>query len=717
MVVKRDKEISRIIKSHDGLPSMPSVLLKLVEGCSREDSTIEELSGIISVDPSLCARTIHMANSPYMGVQETITSVAKAVSRLGEDAIKNLATTTLVRQAFGYSRWNSLMNLTMFWRESVLCASIARRIAQKISYPRPEEAFLTGLLHDIGKLLLLVNFSEEYAAILREAVDDSDLLVGEKEKIGVTHCEVGAWLIRQWDPKSLMADAVLYHHEPRERILDAFPLVKIAYVSHALCQNDSSTLLMGVNIVKAMFGFGPSQVEEIVSAANQEVAQVARSFDIWTKQLPVQEFAGPDKRGDKQKDLLYEVRDVSLLSGTLQNFLRADCRDAILRVVEQSLQILFHVEEVFFFLYVPEKDVLVGSSPHRDDRGGPITGLEIAAQNDRSLIARSLSKRMFLDSFGHPDPVIMTIAEEQLVHLAGTEGILCIPMLVRGQSVGVIVAGTSESQFLRLTGKVKLLNMFANHAATSLHVEEMKKGSTKKIDASQQLDSAATIAHKIGHEVNNRLGIMKNYIKILGMKLPEEDSALGELKIISEEIDRVSQIADQLSDFSRQKMRQYLPVSIEGLFSGLLKILDVSILRPKNIVTHLSLDARATEIVTDEDALKQVLINLIKNAAEAMPRGGNIHLRTNRIDTPRGLGSDDTTKASWGLEITVSDDGPGIPDHIKSRLFEAYNTSKGADHSGLGLSIVHNIVEELNGTISCETGRDTGTSFRIVLPL
>ena len=541
---------------------MPGVLLKLVEKCASEDSTIEDLSGIISIDPALCARTIHMANSPHRGVQETITSVAKAVARLGEDAIKNLATTTLVRQAFGYSRWNSLMNLPLFWRESLLCASIARRVAQKTSYPRPEEAFLAGLLREVGKLLLLVNFSEEYAAILQDAVDDSGLLVREKERFGVTHCEVGAWLIRQWDPKSLMADAVLYHHEPRERILDAFPLVKIVYVSHALCQMDSTRLLAGVNIVRAMFGFGPSQVEEIVSAANQEVAQVAKSFDIQTKEPPVLSVAGGEKRSDKQKDLLYEVRDVSLLSGTLQNLLSADCRDAVLCVVEQSLQILFHVEKVFFFLYIPEKDVLVGVSPHRDDRGGPITGLEIAAQNDRSLIARSLSKRMFLDSFSHPDPVTMTIAEEQIVHLAGTEGILCIPMLVRDQNVGVMVAGTSESQFLRLTGKVKLLNMFANHAATSLHLEKMKKGTTRKTDTSQQLDSAATMAHKIGHEVNNRLGIMKNYIKILGMKLPEEDSALGELKIISEEIDRVSQIADQLSDFAREKVRPHAPVSV-----------------------------------------------------------------------------------------------------------------------------------------------------------
>jgi len=715
--VKRDEEIARIIKSYDRLPSMPGILLKLAEKFTEEDATIEALSRIISLDPALCARMIHMANFPYMAGQEPVTNVAKAIARLGVDTIKNLVTTTLVHQAFGYSRWNSLMNLRIFWDESLRCAVIARRIAQETSYRRPDEAFLSGLLHHIGKLLLLISFSEEYAAILDDAVDDSHLLVGEKERIGVTHCEVGAWLIRQWDPRSLMADAVLYHHESRERILDAFPLVKIVYASYALCRNDASTLLMGVNVVKAMFGLDPSQLEEIVRVANEEVAEVARSFDIGTKELPIEELAGTDKSGDQQKNLLCEVRDVSLLSGTLQNLLRADCQDAILRVIAQSAQVLFHVDKVFFFLHIAEKDVLLGTSPYRDDRGGPIAGLEISDQNDRSLIARSLSKRMFLDSFGHLDPVTMTLAEEQIVHLAGTEGILCIPMLVRGQSVGVIVAGISEAQFLRLRGKVKLLNMFASHAAMSLHVEEIKKEAAKSIHAAEELNAAASMAHKIGHEVNNRLGIVKNYVRILGMKLSEEDSALGELRIISEEIDRVSRIADQLSDFSREKMIQYAPVSIEDLFTGLLKILDVSILRPNHIVTHLSLDPKAAAIVTDEDALKQVLINLIKNAAEAMPHGGNIHFRTERIPMPGGLGSDDTTKGSWGLQITVSDDGPGIPDHIQSRLFEPYHTSKGGGHSGLGLSIVHNIIEELKGTISCESSGDMGTSFKIVLPL
>jgi signal transduction histidine kinase/HD-like signal output (HDOD) protein len=713
--VRNREEIIKITKGYESLPTLPQFLLRLQEACNREDAAYDDLCKIISVDPSLCARTLTTAHfAALLGKGERITSLSKAVAFLGLDAVKNLASTALVLQAFSQLRWNSLINLTRFWEKSFLCGCFARRIAQRISYPRPEEAWLAGLLHDIGKLLLLVNLGGRYSAILNDSQGTRDLLQRERDKTGVTHCEVAAWLIRQWDARSLMADAVLYQHEPQERIMDAFPLVKIVHVANRLCFTPSENLGAAVEGAKDVLGLDPSQVAEIGDAAKQEVADVARDFDI-----PIEECAahGPsmaEDKGGRLKDLLYEVRDTSLLTGTLQNLLKADSTHTILGIIGRSLQILFHVEKVFFFSYVPARDVLVGISSEKDGEGDPIEGLEIALANEKSLIARSLTEKMFLDSFGDPGPGTMTIAEEEIIHQAGTEGILCIPMLIGDQKIGVLVAGTSQSQFRRLTRQAKLLNMFANQAAISLRVEEMKQNRARLLQ-SERWDAAATIARKIGHEVNNRLGIMKNYIKIVQMRLGEEDSVLGELKIVSEEIDRVSHIADQLSDFSRPAIGESAPVSLEHLFEGLLRVLDISILQPKKIKAHLSLDPTVSEIVTDEEALKQVFINLVKNAAEAMPHGGNIYVRTRRVEAGGEVGMGD--KGPYALEITLTDDGPGIPQHIKVRLFEPYNTTKGADHSGLGLSIVYNIIEELRGVITCESVEGKGTTFRILLPL
>jgi signal transduction histidine kinase len=122
--------------------------------------------------------------------------------------------------------------------------------------------------------------------------------------------------------------------------------------------------------------------------------------------------------------------------------------------------------------------------------------------------------------------------------------------------------------------------------------------------------------------------------------------------------------------------------------------------------------------MTDKNRMKQVFNNLIKNAAEAMPQGGNLLIRSrfvaNHIDTKI---SQAAAGSPGNVEITIRDDGPGIPDEIKPRLFEPYFTLKGEGHSGLGLSIVHNIVQQLKGSITCKSKNNEGTSFKVVFPI
>ena len=116
--------------------------------------------------------------------------------------------------------------------------------------------------------------------------------------------------------------------------------------------------------------------------------------------------------------------------------------------------------------------------------------------------------------------------------------------------------------------------------------------------------------------------------------------------------------------------------------------------------------------------LKQVFINLIQNAVEAMTEEGNLSIRTRRILTPieeNATGHAETYKGF--VEITVSDQGVGIPDEIKDRIFEPFVSSKGSGHRGLGLSAVYNIIKALNGTITFESGRTGGTVFKIELPV
>ena len=124
------------------------------------------------------------------------------------------------------------------------------------------------------------------------------------------------------------------------------------------------------------------------------------------------------------------------------------------------------------------------------------------------------------------------------------------------------------------------------------------------------------------------------------------------------------------------------------------------------------------KVNVDKAGLKQVILNLIKNAVEAMSSGGNLYIQTRHFSVPVGSRHVVEKKDAIGyIEILVRDEGPGIPDAIKEKLFDPYVSTKKSGHFGLGLSIAYNIVKSFQGYITCESIPGKGTVFKIELPV
>ncbi|NVM22567.1 MAG: HDOD domain-containing protein [Desulfobacterales bacterium] len=697
------------------IPVLPHILLKLIDACNRQETTIKDISQIINKDSSLSSKVLRMVNSAYYGLPNRVTSIEYALLLVGTDAIKNIAISASVFQVFGAANGGGVFNLKLFWEHGLMCATLARMIAKKISYSSDDEAFLSGLLHDIGKLVLWVNFRKEYSDILRSSNNKSDLLLAAETRLGATHCEVGAHMIRRWHLQSFMADAVFYHHEPVRRILDAMPLVKIVFVANTLCTDAVGQDEAKLQIAQEVFGFTPSEVEDLILQAEQEVRQVAESLDIEIDAAQLQHVPVSDKDREKKKDLAREVRDISLLQGTLQNLLEAHGQESIFGVIKQGLQVLFGLDRILFLLYDDQRDALVGKGGREPIRDPLIKELIIPLQVENSLLIQSLRQRVPLDSFGHLKRVDLAIIDDQIIRLTEKDGILCLPMIAHKQILGVIILGLEQARVPRLCKQINLLTMFAGQSALALHADNVRQAQSRLVQ-SERLAASSAVARKVVHEVSNPLGIIKNYIKILGLKLSDGDPAQDGLRIINEELDRLALIIRELSDFSEPEVKQIEPVDINAVLSDLVKITWESFMLDSKINVHLGLEPLPT-IFAEKNMLKQVFINLIKNAVEAMPGGGNVYLGTRRISNKfEGELEHETRGAQEHVEITVRDDGPGIPDSIKSRLFEPFISSKGGEHAGLGLSIAYNIIKELQGTITCESSEKTGTAFRIVLP-
>jgi HD-like signal output (HDOD) protein len=471
----RCRELFNRIETSRNLPSLPHILMKLIEVCNREPDTIKEISQIIDKDVSLSARLLRMVNSVYYGLPNKVAGIDHALLLLGTNAVKNIAVSASVFQAFDQARDSSVFRLKLFWWHSLMCATLAKLIAEKISYPAPDEAFLSGLLHDIGKLVLLGNFPKEYAEILESHRSKPDLFLAGETRLGATHCEVGAWMINRWNLQSFMADAVLYHHEPVRSILDALPLVKIVFVANALCLETLEDTSARFRRAEEVFGFARSEVEGFISLAEKEVKQVAESLEIEVEPPDAPGRSVLEKDAEKRQDLVRAVREISLLQGTLQNLLEARGEESILKVVKQGLQVLFDVHSALFFLYDHERDALVGKGITGNKEDDLANDLAIPFQKETNLLVRSLRRKIVLDSFNYSTKAAPTIMDKQFIRFLGKDGMLCLPMVASGTYIGVIVMGIDDHHIGHLRDQVKLLTMFASQAASALAADHLRQ--------------------------------------------------------------------------------------------------------------------------------------------------------------------------------------------------------------------------------------------------
>jgi signal transduction histidine kinase len=208
------------------------------------------------------------------------------------------------------------------------------------------------------------------------------------------------------------------------------------------------------------------------------------------------------------------------------------------------------------------------------------------------------------------------------------------------------------------------------------------------------------------HEVNNPLSIIKNYLSVLDSKLARNEPVNGEMSILNEEIDRVGQLVGSLADLQAAEPAPR-PADVAKVAADVVRLFRATAFVPPSVEIVVSMPDDATRIEGDADILKQILVNLVKNAIEALAdTGGRIEIASRgHVNRERKL----------YLELVVSDTGPGLARDVLANLFSAVKSTKPGAHHGLGLSIVHSLVKKLHGDIACRSGR-TGTSFEILLP-
>ena len=696
------------IKTFKHLPTLPNILVRLIEICGDENISFQEWSRILTTDAGLTSRVLYLANSSYYRNQEKIAHIDQALLRMGRNTIKNLVFSAAVHQVFNNNHGYDTVRLKRFWRHSLLCAMLARIIAAKTGYREPEQAFFAGMVHDIGRLVLSANFPEAYAALLDLAPHESRQLLEEERRLGAPHTEVGAWLLSQWNLDSFTVDAVLYHHEPAERIANAFPLVKIVFAANILTEMTESSEVSCDEAI-SLFSLDPGETADLIVQAEEEMESLAQSLgiDIGPKTAPV---SREDDGSDRGHDLTANVRDMAMLFGTLQNLTEAVDEEAMLQALHEGIRVLFDTPETLLFLLDAERQALV-------NHGDPYSeSLTLPLSQKENLPFRSLMSAAILSSFD-PETAKAEIVDEQLARRLGKTGLVCAPLIARQEKIGVVVVGLDEQEATDLKKRYGLLRLFTSVVAVTLQADRMKREYARRVQ-SERLAAVSALMRRVAHEINNPLGIIKNFLAILAVKMGDSQNVQKEIQIIREEIDRIARILPELSDSEKAKIRDKVPVDLNALISDMASMIGRSAASQRGINIQLQLEPNLPKVLLDKDGMKQILLNLIKNAIEAMNQGGNIFVETSGIPkTPEDVPDESPSGRFQAIRILIRDNGPGIDPSIKARLFEPCISTKGKGHSGIGLSVVYQIMRDQGGEITCESAPGKGTTFILTLPV
>lgn len=201
----------KILSEHKGLSSLPQVLAEVLKVSSNDKSSAEDLAYVIMKDPALTAKLLRVVNSPFGGQAREVSSIKQAVMALGIRTVTALALSTSVYDLT--NKIESLIDRKKFWRHSLEVAIASRMIAEKIGYESPEEAFVAGLLHDIGVLILESSFPEEFKRIWKLVESGEKQALVEQRTWGTNHAKAGQFLMDQWNIPKKLGEAIGAHHD------------------------------------------------------------------------------------------------------------------------------------------------------------------------------------------------------------------------------------------------------------------------------------------------------------------------------------------------------------------------------------------------------------------------------------------------------------------------------------------------------------------------
>jgi signal transduction histidine kinase len=648
-----------------------------------------DMQALVLQNPALLVRVLDAQFKQHSRSQPV--ALTDRLHTLDAGWLHSLLTDMSLQLVLSGSKRNHLFD-QLHWQEARRTALLARVLAERSGAADPLLAELSALLLDCGMLVLEQKHGAAWAGLYLEIAQQRRLLEAERQTLGLDHIEAGVELLRGWQLEQDCLDALRYQAVTLDEILDATPLVRVVWLARQLNAAGPDALVQSHVAAASLFELDSATVDALLLDASNRFSNELRSWSAGAalvqerllSDLAQQRF-DQEQREERQRLQLQLLSESALL--VLEN-LDISTPDNLRAVLARALQ-QANVEPRFVLLATQNGQPRLQALCSNKLNALPADlGLQLVP--GRSAIADLvLADELALLTQDHSR---LTVIDRQLLDLLGGS-LLCEPVQTKAGRMVLLLASSQTYPQRRLVRAFVQRKLFAFHAAA---IPAAASGSVDALLYRQRVREAI-------HEANNPLAIIKNYLQILHMKLGDTAGA-KEIRIINTEIDRVAGILAGLRE--RAEPEQPHEVDLNALLRSMHKVFAQAFSTQHPVDIRLDLADDPLTVHAQSDALKQILVNLVKNAAEAFTQGGNIVLTTRR-----NVYQNETLY----LQLSVADNGPGIAPAQLARLFVAGNTTKGPEHSGAGLAIVKRLVDAMAGQISCQSD-SKGTVISILLP-
>jgi len=581
--------------------------------------------------------------------------------------------------------------------EALLVAECTLHLALETRYPHPDEAYLAGLWHNLGALCLA---SAPTADIPRGHESGPGAPAARRDD---RQGEIAARLAAQCGVSAPLADALAFDDSLDERCLGAHPLVRLLWAAKRLARADWRDAAQRV-------GAACGLAHEAVLSLRTDVAHLAAigpprppatGMPVAVGTLPPVDAAQQLPHPGEAAEAMREITLAGLMRGAFAGL------DAAAAAARLAIACRLLCAEAPPLVVVADEHDSLQALPLAEDEAHDAAAwyAELAQRLDdeTSVVALALRTRTataWYDATG----ATRSAADWHVARWLGRDGIVCLPLHL-AHTTGVAVIGADEGAPLAPAMR-RMLAELARAAATN--ALDMRREAAARNDASARLEERFRAhARRIAHEAGNPLSVIKSHLELMAQREPQGAGARDALDILHGEIDR---IADLLQRAGHPPPEQPEPAScqVPEVLRELQTLYGDALFGRRGIRFELRTADRMPPAAIPGTALRQVLLNLFRNAAEALQPGGRFVVTLPGQVLANGIPC---------LELRLIDNGPGLPAARLDDLFSARPSDKGDEHQGLGLSIVREILLQWHAFVLCRSQSGSGTSFQLLIPL